>query len=63
MLRVKFEPTAPVFEGTTTFHALDRTTIVIGDLSLGFLYFMCVELVSYCNVENRSERLPPELRT
>jgi hypothetical protein len=30
MPRVGFEPTTPVFERTKIFHALDRTTTVIG---------------------------------
>jgi hypothetical protein len=30
MPRVGFEPTTPVFELVKTFHALDRTTTVIG---------------------------------
>jgi hypothetical protein len=34
MPRVRFEPTIPVFEGTKTFHALDRETAVISGLYL-----------------------------
>jgi hypothetical protein len=33
MPRLGFEPTAPAFERTKKFHALDRTTTVIGSFS------------------------------
>jgi hypothetical protein len=38
MPRVRFEPTIPVYERPTTFHALDREAIVIGIRKHHLLY-------------------------